>query len=804
MKFTLSWLKQHLETEASLEEITYALTDLGLEVEGVEDPGARLAAFRIGFVREAEQHPDADRLRVCKVETAEGVKQIICGAPNARAGIRVVVAQPGDYIPGLDTTIAVGKIRGVESFGMMCSERELELSEEHDGIIELPEDAEVGQRYVDYAQLTDPVIEIAITPNRPDALGVAGIARDLAARGLGRLITQAPEPVPGRFASPVGVSIAPSAAAQCPLFLGRAIRGVKNGPSPKWLQDRLRAIGLRPISALVDITNYMTMDRARPLHVFDMKTVAGDILVRKAEPGETLTALDGRVHTFDGTETLVCDANGPSSIGGIMGGEGSGCEPDTTDVFIEAAWFEPVSTAATGRRLKINSDARYRFERGVDPEFTRPGLEMATRLILDLCGGEPSDIVTAGAVPDTARSFALDPKRVLSLVGMDIAEEEQVRTLEVLGFTVTRAEGKLHAAVPPWRPDVHGEADLVEEIARVASLSKLEGKPMPRVTTGVTRPTLTPMQMRERRARRTLAMLGLNECVTYTFVSDTEAALFGGGEPARRLENPISSEMTNMRPSLLPALLSAAARNQARGHGEIGLFEIGPLFEGGEPGEQKLVAAAIRTGVTAPRNAWGSRRPVDLFDAKADAEAVLSACGAPVERLMVLREGLPSWYHPGRSACLSLGPKTPLAMFGELHPKVLSTLGVKAPAVALTVFLENIPFPRAKGTTRPALDVSDYQAVERDFAFVLDEGVEAEAVLKAARGADKALIERVSVFDLFTGKPAAEQLGAGRKSLAISVRLQPKSGTLTDKEIDAVAAKVVAAVTKATGGTLRG
>ncbi|MFO1143193.1 MAG: phenylalanine--tRNA ligase subunit beta [Amaricoccus sp.] len=796
MKFTLAWLKEHLDTAATLDEILFALTDLGLEVEGVANPAERLAAFTVGEVLEASPHPDADKLRVCRVLTADGEKQIVCGAPNARTGIKVVVSKPGDYIPGIDTVIKVGKIRGVESHGMMLSEREMELSDAHSGIVELPPDAPVGARYIDVVPF-DPVIDVAITPNRPDALAVSGIARDLAARGLGTLTTPAVEPVPGSFPCPVGVYLAPDVALEaCPLFVGRLIRGVRNGPSPQWLQDRLRAIGLRPISALVDVTNFITYDRGRPLHVFDAAKLHGAITVRLARPGETLRTLDGKDHAFDGSETLVCDAEGPEAIGGIMGGLRTGSTGATTDVFIESAWFDPVRTARTGRRLRINSDARYRFERGVDPAFTAKGIELATRMILELCGGEPSEVVVAGAPPRTARSYRFDPARVTRLVGMDIPEAEQVRILTALGFTVD-ATG---ARPPSWRPDVQGEADLVEEIARVASLTKLAGKPLVRPA-GVARPILTPMQRREGQARRRIAALGFNECVTYSFIDRAAAELFGGGGTAVELENPISSEMSHLRPDLLPGLLRAAARNQARGFSDLALFEIGQAFPGGEPGEQVLLATGLRIGATAPRNPHGTRRLVDLWDARADAEAALAAIGAP--SALMLQRAAPAWFHPGRSGVLSLGPKNALAAFGELHPRVLQALDLRGPAVAFTLRLEALPFPKARTTTRPPLVASDLQPVERDFAFVLDAAVEAEAVLKAARAADKALIAGVSVFDVFSGPKAEAQMGAGKKSMAIAVRLQPTAATLTDAEIEAASQRVVEAVVKATGGSLR-
>jgi phenylalanyl-tRNA synthetase beta chain len=829
MKFTLSWLKDHLETQAPLDEILTALTDLGLEVEGVEDPGDALGAFTICRVIEALKHPNADKLRLCRVEAwpngpdqPSQEVQVVCGAPNARTGLVGVFAAPGMHIPGTGVDLKPGVIRGVESNGMLCSERELMVSDDHEGIIDLPGDAPMGVRYIDYAGLNDPVIDIAITPNRPDALGIAGIARDLAARGLGELITTKVEAVPGSFESPIKVTLKDDVADKaCPLFVGRYIRGVKNGPSPKWMQKRLRAIGLRPISALVDITNYLTMDRGRPLHVFDAGKVTGDIHVRLSRPGETLEALDDKTYAFDDAMTLICDDAGPEAIGGVMGGLYSGCTADTVDVFVEAAYFDPVRTAATGRKLRINSDARYRFERGVDPEFTPLGMELGTRMILEFCGGEASEVVVAGVMPDTSRSYALDPDRVVSLVGMEISREEQIRILTALGFIVTDPIEALAAAAalamgaapmmtgdtlsvspPPWRPDVQGEADLVEEIARVASLSKLEARPLPRAHSGVSAPTLTPMQRRESLVRRRLAALGLNEIVSYSFVSDTEAGLFGGGQAALKLENPISSEMSDMRPSLLPGLLAAAARNQARGFADLGLFEVGPAFHGGEPGEQSLQASAVRIGATEPRDWAGTPRACDLYDAKADAEAVLAAMGAPIGKLMTAREA-PAWFHPGRSAALKLGPKNTLAVFGELHPKMLQAMDVKGPAVAVTLFLDNLPLRKAKSAARPALVTSDFQAVERDFAFVVDERVEAETVLRAARGAEKKLIVRATVFDVFQGAQATEQFGPGKKSMAISVRLQPAEGTLTEAEIEAVAGRVVAAVAKATGGSLR-
>jgi phenylalanyl-tRNA synthetase beta chain len=806
MKFTLSWLHDHLETEASVDALAEALTDLGLEVEGIENPAAQLGAFRICRVIEAVQHPNADRLRVCRVATypagpgTEMVEvQVVCGAPNARTGLVGVFAPTGTHVPGTGVDLKPGNIRGVDSNGMLCSERELMLSDDHNGIIDLPEDAPLGARFIDYRGLNDPVIEIKVTPNRPDALGIHGIARDLAARGLGKLKAPVVPVIEGSFASPIRVQIDDALKAKgCPHFAGRVIRGVTNGPSPDWLQARLRAIGLRPISALVDITNFFTFAHNRPLHVFDADKVAGGVLrIHPAAGGEQFLALDGKTYSLAPGQMAISDDNGVESLAGIMGGEASGCTPDTVNVFLESAWWDPITIAATGRALKINSDARYRFERGVDPAFTLPGLEMATQMILDLCGGEASVLAQDGAPIDTRRSYKLNAARVVSLVGMDIPESEQRQTLTALGFKMSGND----ATPPSWRPDVLGEADLIEEVARIASLAKLKGAPMKRAVPGVPKPILTPLQAREKAARRQIAALGYNECVTYSFIDAKSAALFGGGTDAVLVDNPISSEMSHLRPDLLPGLLAAAARNQARGFMDLALFEVGPVFHGGEPGEQHLQATGLLIGAAAARDPHGSRRMVDLYDAKADAEAVLATLGAPA-RVQITRKTA-AWWHPGRSGLIGLGPNT-MATFGEVHPRVLAAMDVKGPAVAFTVLVANIPQPKVKTPTRPALAISDLQAVDRDFAFVVDAGVEALTAVNAAQGADKALIAEVRVFDQFTGDKAESQMGAGKKSIALSVRLQPTTATLTEAEIEAVSAKIVDKVTKATGGTLRG
>ena len=797
MKFTLSWLKSHLETTATLDEILYALTDLGLEVEGVENPGAKLRDFTVGKVVSAAQHPDADKLRVCQVQLPGGLTQIVCGAPNARAGITVVVANPGTYVPGIDTTIGVGKIRGVESHGMMCSLREMQLGEDHDGIIELPS-GEVGQSFADWLAVNDPgkfdpVIEIAITPNRPDALGVRGVARDLAARGLGVLKDLTQVSVSATFASELSVTIAADTLDGCPVFAGRLIRGVRNGPSPEWLQTLLRAISLRPISFLVDVTNYFTYDLNRPLHVFDVDKVRGNIRVHRAKGGETLTALDGKAYTLAPGMMAISDLAGVESIAGVMGGMTTSVSAETVNVFVESAYWDPVQTALTGRALKINSDARYRFERGIDPAFTVQGLDRAVRLILDHAGGQASELIIAGAVPTASRAFRLDTDRVQSLVGMQISPETQRQTLQALGFVM---QGDM-AQVPSWRPDVQGEADLVEEVARIASLTKLVGQPLPRANPGVPKPVLTDSQRRQIAARRTCAALGYNECVSYSFIDKAAALLFGGGDDATMLDNPISADLSHMRPALLPGLLRAAARNQARGFMDMALFEVGHAFHGGEPGEQHLLVTGVLIGRTSPKDVHGTSRGVDLYDAKADAEAVLAAIGAPA-KMQIIR-GAAGWWHPGRHGMFGLGPKKILGIFGELHPKVLREMDIKGPAVAFTLWPDEVPAPKTRSATRPPLIVQELQPVERDFAFVVDAGVEALTLVNAALGADKALIADVRVFDEFIGG----SVGEGKKSLAIAVRLQPVGATLKEAEIDAVSAKVVDKVTRATGGKLR-
>lgn len=800
MKFTLSWLKEYLDTTASLDEIIDALNDTGLEVEGVENMSDTLKGFAVARVKEARQHPDADRLRVCDVETADGLVQVVCGAPNARTGLVGIFAGPGTHIPGTGVDLQKGVIRGVESAGMLCSERELLISEDHDGIIELDTPLEVGTPAAEALGLDDPVIDIAITPNRPDALGIYGVARDLSARGLGTLKPIGFEAIPGTFDSPIGVAIdlPDDKSDACPQFVGRYFKNVKNGPSPQWLQKRLRAIGLRPISALVDITNYVTIAYARPLHVFDADKVSGDIRVRMASKGEELVALDDKTYTLDEEMTVIADAENAESIAGIMGGAASGCSDETTNVFLEVAYFDPVRTATTGRKLNVMSDARYRFERGIDPQFLTTGADIATKLILDLCGGEASRIVEAGAPPDTARSYFLRHDRIKTLGGIDVDISEQKRILTDLGFSVETKEGGLDCAPPSWRPDIQGEADLVEEIGRIVGLDKVPEVALPR-DHAIAQPVLTSLQKRVLSARRSLAANGMLEAVTWSFLNERDATLFGGGKPELKLANPISSELSDMRPSLLPNLISAAGRNFARGAHDVSLFEIGQVYHGTERADESVRAAGIRRGHMVARHWCEKQRDVDCFDAKADALEALKATGAPVNNLQIA-QAAPDWFHPGRSGTLQLGPKNQLAWFGEIHPYVLEQMDVKGPLVAFEIAIENIPQGRNKSAARPALKISELMPVKRDFAFICNEDVTADKFEKAARGADKALISNVTIFDVFTGA----SLGEDKKSVALEVTLQPAGKTLTDQEIDQICNKVIDKVQSSTGAVLRG
>jgi phenylalanyl-tRNA synthetase beta chain len=799
MKFTLSWLKEHLDTGASLAELRDRLTMLGLEVEGIANPAETLKGFVVGYVVEAVQHPNADRLRLCKVDTGAGIVQVVCGAPNARTGMKGVFAPTGSFIPGTGITLKASKIRGEESNGMLCSVRELQLGDDHSGIIDLPAETKTGAPAAEALGLDDPVIEIKATPNRADCLGVHGIARDLAASGLGTLRPFKAERVAGTFMSPIKWThgYQPKPDSPCPMVAGRYFRGVKNGPSPDWLQRRLKAIGLRPISALVDITNLVTFDLNRPLHVFDAKKLAGDLVMRQAREGETILALDGKTYTLDPSVAVIADSKGVHGIGGVMGGEDTGVREDTTEVFLEVAYFTPTPVAATGRKLGIQSDARYRFERGIDPQSVQWGVDVATRLILELCGGEASEVVQSGVMPDWQRSYTLRLDRVKTLTAIDVPAKETAEILTRLGFKVS-GSGPWTAAVPSWRPDIVGEADLVEEVARVWGFDRIPAVSLPALS-ATSKPVLDPLQRRVPLARRALASRGMNEVVTWSFMGRAKAERFGAQQRAElRLLNSIDATLDTMRPSILPNLIDAAARNEARGLHDPALFEVGPQYKDATPHGQSRMATGLRHNMAVPRNWAGPVRTVDAFDAKADALAVLMAVGAPDN--LATHAGAPDWYHPGRSGTLKLGDRV-MAWFGELHPELVSAADLKGPVAAFEVFLDAPPLPKVRATkARPRLVLSAFQPVERDFAFMVDAGVEAERLVRAARNADKTLIAAARVFDVYAGKGVPE----GKKSLAVTVTLQPMERTLTDAEIEAVCDKIVAQVAKATGAVLRG
>ncbi|MDB5481661.1 MAG: phenylalanyl-tRNA synthetase, beta subunit [Caulobacteraceae bacterium] len=796
MKFTLSWLSEHLETEAGVAEVVEAMTMAGLEVEHVDDPAARLAAFSVARIVEAVQHPNADRLRVCQVDTVDGRKEIVCGAPNARAGLTTIYAPIGTHIPGSGITLEPRAVRGVVSNGMLCSAAELETAEESDGILELDPALTVGAAAAEALGL-EAVIDFEVTPNRPDWLGVVGIARDLAAAGLGRLKDPAIPPLPGAFASPIEIRLGGPEA--CPAFAGRLIRGLKNGPSPAWLQQRLKAIGLRPINALVDVTNLITYDRARPLHVYDAAKVAGGFIeARLGREGEEVAALDGKTYRVTPDMCVIADGSGAIGLGGVMGGAATGCSEATTEVFVESAWFDPIRTAQTGRETGIVSDAQYRFARGVDPASQVPGLELATRLILELCGGEASHVLDVGQAPSKAAPIRFDPAYVRRLAGLDISEARTWKILADLGFTRHGDTREGGTVIPPsWRQDVDGKADLVEEVARIAGYDALPAEPLPeapRPAGGV----LTPRQARMRVGRRALAAAGFQETITWSFTSHAAAILFGGGQESLVLANPISADLDCMRPSILPGLIDAVGRNARRGFPDCALFEIGPVFAGDNPADQRTAIAAV-LAPHGPRR-WDGAPPETLFDLKAGLLALLDELGAPVANLQLVQEGTPAWWRPGRAARLQLGAKAQIAAFGEVHPRVLKALDAPDPIYAFEIWLEAIPEPKKKAVkTKPALVLSPLMPLTRDFAFVVARDAPAGDLVRAVQSADRVLITGVRVFDVYEGPGVSD----GSKSVAVEVTIQPKDKTLTDAEIDALSARIVAAAAKATGAKLR-
>ena len=804
MKFTLDWLKEHLDTDASADEIGKTLTMIGLELEGMEDQGKALSAFVTAHIVSAEQHPNADKLRVCKVDAGTGeLIDVVCGAPNARTGLKSVFAFPGTYIPGKDMTIGKGNIRGQVSNGMLCSNAELELSNDHDGIIELPEDTPVGMKFVDYAGINGVIFDISITPNRGDATGVYGIARDLAAFGLGTLKQTDMSPIPSKGKSPIAPlphqfgADEPKAIRK---FAGRYLKGIKNGPSPAWLQQRLRAVGLRPINTIVDITNLVSLGWGRPLHAYDADKLDGQPVLRNAR-NEAFDALDNKIYTLDETMTVIADDTGPLCLGGIMGGIRSGVTDETVNVFMECASWDPELIARTGRKTGIVSDARYRLERSVDPALTEPGLELATRLVLELCGGEPMEPAISGedVFPDTSVEFPL--AEVRRLTGLDVEPMIVTAILTRLGFGISGKGDVLDVQVPSWRPDVTQKADLVEEVMRMVGVDNVPVEPLPRLSHVAPR-MLTNIQNRRRIARRALAARGLDEAVTWSFISHDEATRFGGGGETLQLANAIASDMTDMRPSLLPGLLAAARRNGNRGIADLAIFEVGQVFLSDAPEGQHTYASGLRTGTARLGGAgrhWSSRaEPVGVYDAKADLGAVLDALGYDIDKVQLFAEPAP-WSHPGRGGRVAQGPKT-LGWFGELHPAWAAELDIDGPVAAFELDLDALPEPRRKATrTKPALDLSALMPLTRDFAFVVDKAVTAGAIIKAARGADKALIKDVTVFDVFEGN----HVGEGKKSVAIEVTIQPADKTLTEEDIDRISAGIIAAVTKTSGGVLR-
>ena len=802
MKLTLSWLKEHLDTSATLEALCEKLTAIGLEVEGVEDHAAALAPFKVAQILTAQKHPDADRLKVCTVNTGAETIQVVCGAPNARAGLKTVLARAGDVIPASGEALKLSKIRGAESQGMMCSGAELKLDTDATGIMELPENAPVGARFIDVVDVADPVIEINLTPNRADCAGVRGIARDLVAAGMGTLKPLKINVPKGTEKCRVGVSLEFPAEQKhfCPLFVARSLRGIKNGASPAWMQKRLRAIGLRPISALVDITNYITFDCGRPLHVYDIAKLKGDLWVRPAKGGETFKALNDKEYTLEAGMTAIGDDTGFLSLAGIMGGETSGCADTTTDVLIESAYFDSVRTAHTGRTLGVTSDARYRFERGVDPAFTADGADLAAQMIFEICGTSEtvvSERLVVGDVPVVTKSVTYDPAKMLKFIGVDVAAQEQENILTALGFKIEKKSSSAWTVLPPsWRADIEGAADIAEEIIRIKGFEHIPATSMPR-THVITHCGLDRLDQRTALAKRALASRGMMEAVTWSFMSSKVAAAFEPVKDEMKLLNPISADLDVMRASVVGNLVCAAARNASRGYGDVAFFEVGPTYQNQTPEGQVLVATALRAGQT-PRHWAEKQRAVDVYDAKADALAALAAAGAPMASVQVEAKA-PSWYHPGRCGTLRLGP-TVLGYFGELHPTVLTACDAAAPMVACEIYLANIPEPRKAGTNRPLLKLEALQPVTRDFAFVMDEGAGADKLTAAIKKVDKVLIRDVTIFDVYQGKGVPE----GKKSLALSVTLQPAERALTDAEMEGLSVRITDAVAKAVGGTLRG
>lgn len=794
MKFTISWLKEHLDTTASVEEIAETLTKIGLEVEEVFNPAKGLEGFVTAEVETYEKHPDSDHLGLLTVNTGKEKLQVVCGAPNCKQGLKGIFAPVGTVIPCYNEELKVGKIRGIESFGMMCSEKELGVGEDHNGIIELPTDTAIGRPAGEVLNI-DPVIEISITPNRAECLGVRGIARDLAAAGLGKLKPLNILNKNSGFKSPVKVTVEDFEA--CPTYVGRYIKGVNNkAETPKWMKDRLAAIGLHSISPLVDVTNYINYDLARPLHVFDADKLSGDICVRMAKDKEKFVSLEGKEYELDGQSLGICDGEGIQCLGGIMGGEAKGVSPETTNVFLECALFAPECIARTGRHFQIDSDSRYRYERWVDPKSNVLGSDYATQLILDICGGEASEIELAGNEEIEPRVAYIRPERLKDFIGMDVSKAKIVEILNHLGFETSEENGKIKAISPTWRGDIEGEHDLVEEVVRMIGLDSIPAESLPHDK--FPKQTLTTEQRRAVTVKHELASRGMLETVTWSFTDSKIADSFRKGQEPILLINPIAADLNEMRPSILPNLLLGLKNNIARGYANVSLFEVGPEFYGRNPGEQNLIAAGIRSGATAKKSWYGEERDYDVFDAKADALAAIAAANGPSDSAQISLDA-PAYYHPGRSGALRLG-KNVIAYFGELHPAVLKKFGIKQRVVAFEVVLNNIPLPRGnRDKAKKKLDLSPFQPVDKDLAFVMDKEVKATDVIAAARNADRTHISEVRVFDVYEG----DNLPEGKKSLALAVTFQPVENTFTDKDIEVLMQKVIVEVGKKTGGELR-
>lgn len=802
MKFSFSWLKKHLDTPHSIEAIAEKLTDLGLEVDGIDNAADTLRDFKVGHILTAEKHPDADKLQVCTVDTGDKeLLTVVCGAPNARKDLKVVFAAPGVTIPSNGLVLKVAKVRGVESHGMLCSGDELCLRDNQDGIMELPADAPVGQSLVEHLTLDDPVVEIALTPNRGDCLAIRGIARDLAAAGMGTLKDLEMPSIKGTFQSPITVvrEFSEDTDNACPHFTGRYIRGVKNGPSPQWLQNMMQAVGLKSISALADVTNFFSQDLCRPLHVFDADTIADNqVIVRLSKAGETVETLDEETYTLDDQMTVIADPKKIISIGGVMGSLETGCSMDTTNVFLEAAYFDPVRIAKTGRKLNILSDARYRFERGIDPESTHPGLDLATQMIVDLCGGEVSEVVEAGTTPTNRHSITFPLSHIERLTGVKVDRTEAEQILTILGCSITKSEKKsLTVETPSWRHDLKISEDLVEEVLRVKGYHEIPITPLPDFDAHTFAP-LAPTQQRVAKVRHLLANRSMMEIVSWSMVDAENFKRFGGGLDDLRITNPITKDLEWMRPSLLPQLLNAVKRNLSRGLTPVNLFEVGPTyFKPGSRG-QETVAGGVRNGKILENHWKSEERNQDLFDIKNDTLAVLKACGVNTDKLQILSEPI-DWMHPHRCGIIMQGPKNLLGYFGEIYPPILKAFGIKSPVMAFEIYLSRLAEPKIKGPNKGKLELSQYQAVERDLAFIVDADFPAKKLLDAARKAGQPLLQNISVFDAYMGP----NVDTGKKSLAIRFSFQSTDHTLTEEEINTTFNSMIKAIETATGGVLR-